>query len=43
LNKEEIWTLVHYVNKFRFDGYGEEPVMEVEALDSTAMTETIVE
>ena len=43
LNKEEIWTLVHYVNKFRFDGYGEDPVMEVEALDSTAMTETIVE
>lgn len=43
LNKEEIWILVHYVNKFRFDGYGEEPVMEVEALDSTAMTETIVE
>lgn len=43
LNKEEIWTLVHYVNKFRFDGYGEEPVMEAEALDSTAMTETIVE
>lgn len=22
LDKEEIWTLVHYVNKFRFDDYG---------------------
>ena len=24
LDKAEIWTLVHYVNKFRFDNYGEE-------------------
>lgn len=23
LDKEEIWTLVHYVNKFRFDDYGD--------------------
>lgn len=23
IDKEEIWTLVHYVNKFRFDDYGD--------------------
>jgi mono/diheme cytochrome c family protein len=41
LDKEEIWTLVHYVNKLRFDGYGEEPSSEVEESDSTATAETI--
>jgi mono/diheme cytochrome c family protein len=29
LDKEEIWTLVHYVNKFRFDNYGESAATEV--------------
>lgn len=34
LDKDEIWTLVHYVNKFRFDKYGEEVIIEEEASDS---------
>jgi mono/diheme cytochrome c family protein len=41
LDKEEIWTLVHYVNKLRFEGYGEEPTSEVEESDSTTTAETI--
>lgn len=40
LDKEEIWTLVHYVNKFRFDGYGEEQTTEEVDSDSTATAET---
>jgi len=44
LDKQEIWTLVHYVNKFRFDGYGEEPVIEeVAAADSLVTVEVIEE
>jgi mono/diheme cytochrome c family protein len=33
LDKEEIWTLVHYVNKFRFDNYGKFDPDEVVADD----------
>lgn len=28
LDKEEMWTLVHYVNKFRFDDYGDDLTAE---------------
>jgi hypothetical protein len=33
LDKEEIWTLVHYVNKFRFDNYGKFDADEAAADD----------
>jgi mono/diheme cytochrome c family protein len=34
LNKEEIWTLVHYVNQFRFDDYGDFEAEETVVSDS---------
>ncbi|MDX1446212.1 MAG: c-type cytochrome, partial [Lishizhenia sp.] len=46
LNNEQIWTLVHYVNKFRFDDYmknlpeaGAAPVAEPVMADSTVVVE----
>ncbi|SFT82011.1 Cytochrome c, mono-and diheme variants [Lishizhenia tianjinensis] len=48
LNNEQIWTLVHYVNKFRFDDYmknlpaaGEAPVAAPAAVDSTVVVEDV--
>jgi hypothetical protein len=38
LNKEEIWTLVHYVNQFRFDDYGSFEEEETVVLDSSNAT-----
>ncbi len=37
LDKEEIWTLVHYVNQFRFDDYGNFDVEEAPVSDSLTM------
>ncbi len=39
IDKEEIWTLVHYVNKFRFDDYGNFDAQE----ESDEVTEEVVE
>ncbi len=43
IDKEEIWTLVHYVNKFRFDGYGDEDATgseeEIEEADAEEVSE----
>lgn len=42
LNKEEIWTLVHYINKFRFDDYGPASIQkETAAADSTSTSESL--
>jgi cytochrome c553 len=54
LDKDEIWTLVHYVNKFRFDDYGdfdkvneeseeEGEVVEVENEEESLETEETTE
>lgn len=40
IDKEEIWTLVHYVNKFRFDNYGDFDTTSEDAADGD---ETVVE
>lgn len=37
LDKEEIWTLVHYVNKFRFDDYGKTDNEELEFVEDEAV------
>ena len=37
LNKEEIWTLVHYVNQFRFDDYGSFDTEETPVEDSLSI------
>lgn len=41
LNKKEIWTLVHYVNKFRFDDYGNFDTEEAPVADSLNMNEEV--
>ena len=43
LNKKEIWTLVHYVNKFRFDDYGNFDVEETPVADSLNMNEEVTD
>ena len=44
LNKVEIWTLVHYVNKFRFDDYGDFSVSEEgDSEESVAETDEMEE
>lgn len=44
LDKEEIWTLVHYVNQFRFDDYGNFDVSEEDNSDeNTSETDESVE
>tara|TARA_B100000508_G_scaffold141092_1_gene146393 strand:- start:48313 stop:49092 length:780 start_codon:yes stop_codon:yes gene_type:complete len=39
LDKEEIWTLVHYVNQFRFDDYGDFELNEEPVSDSLNVNE----
>jgi mono/diheme cytochrome c family protein len=41
LNKKEIWTLVHYVNKFRFDDYGNFDAEEAPVSDSLSNSEEV--
>jgi mono/diheme cytochrome c family protein len=48
LDKEEIWTLVHYVNKFRFDDYGvstetdsSDDVVDAEDIESVELLEEV--
>jgi mono/diheme cytochrome c family protein len=41
INKKEIWTLVHYVNKFRFDDYGNFDVEEAPVADSLSTNEEV--
>lgn len=43
LNKEEIWTLVHYVNKFRFDDYGDKLGAEIVSADSVIVDSVVIE
>ncbi|MBW7868394.1 MAG: cytochrome c [Brumimicrobium sp.] len=44
LNNKEIWTLVHYINKFRIDNYGTEGAGNpVEATDSTTVSDETAE
>ena len=42
IDKEEIWTLVHYVNKFRFDDYGDKSADD-ESSDNDESDETDTE
>ena len=37
LNKKEIWTVVHYINKLRFEDYGAESLNDEVVSDSTAV------
>jgi mono/diheme cytochrome c family protein len=39
LNKKEIWTVVHYINKLRLDDYGAGSLIEKEVSDSTKVEE----
>ena len=43
VNKEEIWTLVHYVNKFRFDDYADNLGGNAVVADTTLVTDTIAQ
>src|SRR5690554_5055194 len=35
LNNKEIWTVVHHINKLRFEGYGASTIQKEEVTDST--------
>lgn len=35
LNNKEIWTVVHHINKLRFEGYGASTIQKEELTDST--------
>jgi mono/diheme cytochrome c family protein len=41
IDKKEIWTLVHYVNKFRFDDYGNFDAESVPVADSLNISEEV--
>lgn len=43
VNKEEIWTLVHYVNKFRFDDYEDNLGGNAVVADTTLVADTIAQ
>lgn len=43
LDKEEIWMLVHYVNQFRFDDYGNFDAEEAPVADSLSAEEPVAD